>query len=227
VLWTASTEQRKALSMRYALGYINKDGTLLSRVREADFSSNFPLNLQTPVQLFERGIYTPLRPQSTAASFDTHTAIQGDHLIVKHYIKPAPGVRHLKSFKMNDNIFKGEKRAKASWVAAIDAMATATHIGRGHDLTVMQEREMARRLHDSGLEMSWVDRLPSVSTSLDPKVLLATSGNEKLRLFSVSGRFEKLSASGNCFTVVVRHNAPLISCIERAEKTRHEWAIVV
>jgi hypothetical protein len=226
VLWTISTEQRNVLGIRYAPGHIDKDGIPISRVRESDFVS-YSLSTESgpTATLFEQGMYKPLSAQSSTASFETRTSIQGDQLIVKHYIKmaslPRPFMLLGKGVASeNDN------KVKASWIVAIYVLATAKHIGRGHDLTVTQEREMARRLHDKGLEMSWNNRIPTGSMKTNFKMLLTTSGFEKLRFFSASSGYEKGFRSDRCFLVVVRHNAPLLSCIQAAEEKDGAWVVI-
>jgi len=224
VLWTISTEQRAALGIRYAPGHIDKDEIPLSRVREADFNSYIASTASAPTSLFEKGVYKPLIAQPSTASFETRTSIQGDQLIVKHYIETVPRSQISTALAVKGKL--GRNKEKASWITAINSIAMATHIGRGHDLTVTQEREMAQRLHQKGLEMVWHNRIPLYNMESGSKVLLRTSGVEKLRFFSASSGYDKYVNSRDCFAVVVRHNAPLLLSIWAAEEKRDTWVVI-
>ena len=105
-------------------------------------------------------------------------------------------------------------------------MAMATHVGRGNDLTVTQEREIARRLHEDGLVMAWYTGIPLLGIKHDTKALLKTSGNETLRFFAASRGYDKYVLPDCCFSVVVRHNAPLMSCTRVAEDGKKAWIII-
>jgi len=222
VLWEVSTQQRKALGIRYAPGHIYKDGTSLVRVREANFSNYVAKEASVSAKLFDRGEYTPLVPETTVASSETFSSIHGDQLTLKHYMKY---VRQSRYFRVGDSAGNSE-REKALWSSAIDVMAMATHVGRGNDLTVTQEREIARRLHEEGLVMAWYTGIPLLDIKHDTKALLKTSGNETLRFFAASRGYDKYFSLDCCFSVVVRHNAPLMSCIRVGEDGRKAWIVI-
>jgi len=46
---------------------------------------------------------------------------------------------------------KNNYKEKASWIVTIYVLAMATHIGFRHDVTISQEREIARHLHEKDL----------------------------------------------------------------------------
>jgi hypothetical protein len=223
VLWEVSTQQRKALGIRYGPGHIDKDGTPLVRVREANFTNYFSSESSVSAKLFENGEYTPLGLETAAVSFETHTSIHGDQLTLKHYIKRVPQSRYFPAHAKSGG---NSDRQKALWSSAIDVIAMAIHVGRGTDLTVTQEREMARRLHEEGLVMAWYTGIPLFDIKHDTKALLKTSGNETLRFFAASWGYDKYYSPDCCFSVVVRHNAPLMSCIRAAEDAKKAWAVI-
>jgi hypothetical protein len=222
-LWEVSTQQRKALGIRYAPGNIDKDGTSLVRVREANFTNYLGSEPSVSANLFEKGEYTPLVLETTAVIFETHTSIHGDQLTLKHYIKRVPQTRY---FPVHNKSGGNSEKQKALWSSAIYVIAMATHVGRGNDLTVTQEREMARRLHEEGLVMAWYTGIPLFNIKYDTKALLKTSGNETLRFFAASWGYDKYVSPECCFSIVVRHNAPLMSCIRAAEDGTKAWVVI-
>jgi hypothetical protein len=224
VLWEVSTQQRKALGIRYAPGQIDKDGTSLVRVREANFNKAQISEPSVSARLFERGEYTPLISETTAVDFETHSTIHGDQLTLKHYIKVVPQSRYFPVRTNSDGI--NSEKQKALWSSAIYVIAMATHVGRGNELAATQEREMARRLHEEGLVMAWYTGIPLFSIKHDTKALLKTSGNETLRFFAASRGYDKYISPECCFSVVIRHNAPLLSCIRAAEEGKKAWVVI-
>ena len=223
VLWEVSTQQRKALGIRYAPGEIVKDGTSLVRVREANFINAQISQPFVSARLFERGEYTPLVSETTAVDFETHSTIHGDQLTLKHYIKLVPQSRY---FPVRTNSGGNSEKQKALWSSAIYVIAMATHVGRGSELAAIQEREMARRLHEEGLVMAWYTGIPLFSIKNDTKALLKTSGNETLRFFAASWGYDKYISPECCFSVIIRHNAPLLSCIRAAEEGKKAWVVI-
>ncbi|KAL5313019.1 hypothetical protein ACEPPN_019445 [Leptodophora sp. 'Broadleaf-Isolate-01'] len=224
VLWKPSTQPRSAIGIRYAPGHIEKDGTQLSRVREANFSSYQSQGKPVATTLFKSGQYTPLTPQTSAVSFETHTAIHGDQLTLKHYMTQAtPSQFWTVTHETKSDT---SMREKALWTSAIDVLAMATHVDRGNDLTPIQEIEMAKHLHGNGLQMIWCAGIPLLDIEDKTKALLRTSGDEKLRFFAASKGYDKYVHAQRCFAVVVRQNAPLLSCIRIAEESKGAWVVI-
>jgi hypothetical protein len=227
VLWKCSTIQQDVLGIRYIKGGIQRDGISYDRIREADFSS-FSLSSrdQEPITLCKRGQYLGIPLKTEHFSFETRTSIQGSHLVVKHYIqRPTASTFTINDIVVHKKPDQATEKRKASWISSIYVLATGVHVGRGYELTLFQEAELAKRLHDANHAMRWASSfgLPEVEDST--RLILRTSGTESVRFFAAGLCYDKQWPRERCFSFVIRHNAPLLSCVHVAEQTQKPWLI--
>jgi hypothetical protein len=228
-VWQCSTLQRDALAIRCTKGQIKYDATEYDSIREADVWAVVPASAQEPVSLVQYGIYVGLTPQSENFSFETKVSITGNRLTVKQYmLRPRPGVIRGNGTIKFKSMGDGNEKQRASWISSLLVLAMAQHIGRGNELTPYHEQLLAERLYNEGLEMRWAsgfDYIGSPGSERCPKLLLKTYGKETIRFFAAGLCFDKSTIEENCLAFVVRHNAPLLSCIYAAEKTNKPWAV--
>jgi hypothetical protein len=194
VLWNVSTQNRKAISIRYGPGHIDKDGTPISRIREANFSALPNFSATATVELFDEGKYTPITsPVRTAMLFEIRTSIKGDQLILKHYSREVRSSQFVIRTKSNEP----DAKQKASWTSAMDVVALATHFSRRNSFTVNQEQSIAQRLARQELNIAWYPGIPLDKMESGAGALVATSGDEMSRFFSASWGYDEFVSSRN------------------------------
>jgi hypothetical protein len=228
-VWQCSTLQRDALAIRYTKGQIKYDTADYDSIREVDVSAYVVASAQEPVSLIQHGKYLGLTPQSENFSFETKVSIMGSVLAVKRYmLRPKADIIR-GSYSLRWKVVEdGSERQRASWISSLLTLAMARHIDRGNELTPMQEQLLAERLYNEGLDMRWAsgfDYTRSIGRENPPKILLKTYGKEEVRFFAAGLCLDNTSLVENCLALVIRHNAPLLSCIYAAEKTHEAWVV--
>jgi hypothetical protein len=229
VMWQCSTLQRNVLAIKYTKGQIKYDGNDYESIREVDSYAAPPVSSQEPIPLFQFGRYIGLAPKTETISFETKISIRGNRLAVKRYMfRPREGVAYgnmRMTYRMVDDRYD---KQKASWVNSILVLATALHIGHGYELTPENERLLAERLREDVPEMRWasgMDYERAFYSERWPRLLLKTEGKESLRFFAAGVSFYQDFDQKTCLSFVVRHNAPLLSCVYAAQKKNKPWVI--
>jgi len=226
VLWKTTTLQRDVFGIKYTQGHIEREGISYDRVREAEFmNTTFSNNVGRPISLFHEDIYIGLAPKTESLSFETRTSIQGSSVVVKHYIQRQRTSSFIVRDVSHQRSDQDQVRRKASWISSICVLATAVHVGRGHELTPDQERSLADQLYDTDLVMYWASAVDEPKFSEPIQQILKTSGNELHRFFAASLCYDEYRSPQECIHFVVRHNAPLLSCIHIAQQSGRSWLI--
>jgi hypothetical protein len=108
------------------------------------------------ITLFHEGVYMGFAPRTESLSFETRTSIQGSNVVVKHYIQRPRTTSLIVKDVSRKRSDQDTVRRKASWISSICVLATAVHVGRGHELTPDQKRSLANQLITSSLCMQTV-----------------------------------------------------------------------
>ncbi|KIW18621.1 hypothetical protein PV08_02910 [Exophiala spinifera] len=223
ILWTESAGHPDALKIRMQLGQIKKDQVLYSSIREAPFVSR-ALNLSTvpafdAVKGFvmpEVGWQHPIKDR--LYSFDTFASTNGTRLELKHYMR------------YTDSLTKSAQRRKASWVSAIDVLATATHLDLESQMTASLSNTLNMRLTRQLLgNVYWADPFSEPNLDRGMRILIrAGPVYNKVKIFGAGICNE--AQHKVCCQIFIRHRSPLLQCIERAESARLRddcsWVIV-
>ena len=218
VLWQCSTRQGDALGIKYLQGNIQKDGIPYTSIREIETNGSSFKDISEPITLCPTGVYSGIAPQSENVSFSTSTSIKGDRLFFKQYMQRPktnpPGSLDIYSRTPSDQDLE---RKWVSWMQCISILATASHVGRGHELVPAQEEELAMRLHEQGVLMQWRSVFNSKRLESGAFVILKTNGNELLRFLAAASWDENVGKYHGCAKIVIRHGSPLMSCIQIAQ----------
>lgn len=219
ILWEPTVRQDKVFGIRMARGQIRKDEISYDSIREIPFNSTAGSSARQPLVLDKNHRLLPPEVgwnsvlQERLYKFDTIVSVSSSRLELKQYMS------------YTDELIKQPFRRKASWIAAINVLATAYHMKSSNEFTFGQQEALASRLGaiipSSGI--CWTEPFASPKVEEGIKSIIRTAGFERVKIFA-AGVCNEFSEC--CCAVVVSHEAPLLQCIARAEELRSTWLIV-
>lgn len=205
LLWNIDTQQDSALSLKLYKGLLRRNGFKYNRITEAIFYHSGTLDSTEEVELFTQGEFRGLSPRRPKEIYTLETDVSAGikMLEIKQYIT---------TLSSNGNHI----RCRVSWTKSIACLATAIHLGRGHEMTSKVKHELAQRLRDANFSARWASCLIADPWNYrELNLIFMTLGNEELRFFTAGNIIGKNKiVSGLC---VVSHSAPLLACIAIAQ----------
>ena len=224
ILWTESVLQSDALSIRMQRGQIRMGSITYYCIRESAFTSPALCTEDQCVPAFDavRGLIMPeMGPkhkiQDRAYSFQTTASVHGSCIEIKHYMM------------YEESSSKTPEKRKASWIDAISVLATAAHADIESFLTApLAESLMVRLTRDLvAKDACWSDAFYQLPNRSEIRSLMRTGPNPKVKIFGAGVCNERRNL---CCYIVIRHRAPLLRCIAKAEggapKKLGSWAVV-
>ncbi|KAF8847374.1 hypothetical protein BDZ45DRAFT_811632 [Acephala macrosclerotiorum] len=221
MLWFESARHSDALSIRVQGGQIKKDQVTYNSIRENTFTSYVKAGPRVPAFDVVKGLVTPevgwQHPiQDRAYTFETSASVHGTRIEIKHYMV------------YMDSFSKSPHRRKASWISAINILATATHMDLESQLTAKLNQGFNMRMMKELVieDVCWTDPFYSPTVNTGVRSLIRTGGNNMVKIFGAGACCE---ARTICCGVFIRHRSPLLQCIEKAESNAHifkSWIVV-
>lgn len=215
ILWSPIADQKRALGIRVMKGSIRKDNVSYGRVREVWTRGKIgPAKLQ-PITFERKKSKSPTIQRAPGVdpehSFDVNVAVSNDVLEIKRFVA----------------LRVGDRRHKASWLAAAFAIATADHI---NPLGVPDglQKSLGERLMDESLEapMYWAPLpLPPPRIQKGTRTVVSTNEIEPLRVFA-AGCSRDWSEEYGCVRLLIRHGGSLMQCLEAAKATGDTWMLI-
>ena len=222
MLWNESALQSNSLSVCVQRGLIKKDQVSYGSICETPFNSIVGLGRRDLAFDPIKGLVMPEvgwqhKLKDRAYSFETSALTQGGRIELKHYMT------------FTDSISKISQRRKASWISALCVLATASHMDVDSQMTAELTKSLNTRMTQKlvGSDVSWTD--PFSAPKVDPgiRTLIRTGWDQKVEIFAAGACYEFRNVS--CY-VVIRHQTPLLQCIEKAESiiksTNDSWIII-
>jgi hypothetical protein len=214
------------------------DLTLLSivesAVTEARKSSKPPVSkalssMLPPIRDHRPSLYTGFQypfPESEDLSFTTRVSIQGNVLMVKHYIqRPSNRIFVVNDVQSNtDTDLNKVERRSVSWINSVLSLATATHVARDQELMGGQGKILINRLVQDGIVMHRATPFYNHAIDNSSRIILNAS-NESIRFFAAGQSSEYHCPQDDCFILLIRHGS-FLSSISVAHQTLKPWVIV-
>jgi hypothetical protein len=128
-----------------------------------------------------------------------------------------------------DSLFKSVRRRKASWICAINVLATAAHMDIESQMTATLNKSLNVRMTQQLLakDVCWTDPFSPPDIDRGVRTLMRTGADTKVKIFGagVCNELRKI-----CCHIIIRHRSTLLQCIERAESSMDHnemsWIIV-
>lgn len=211
MLWTESARHSDALSIRVQGGQIKKDQIAYHSIRENPFNSIVFAGPRVPAFDAVKGLVMPevgwQHPiKDRAYTFETSASVHGTRIDIKHHMA------------YTNSLSKLPQRWKASWVSAINVLATATHMDLESQLTAKLSAGFNMRLtqHLMSKDVCWTDPFASPKVEREVRTLMRTGANSKVKIFGAGTCNDPRDI---CCHIVIRHQSPLLQCIEKAESS--------
>ena len=222
ILWQLSCQSSGALSIRVQRGQIKKDQVTYNSIRENPFNSIVFAGPRVPAFDPVRGLVLPevgwQHPiKDSAYTFETSASIHGTRIEIKQYMMYTGALSNL------------PQRRKASWISAINILATAIHMD-------LESQNMASFNEALNLTISnqliskdvcWTDPFSSPKIEPGARTLIRTGTNPKVKIFGAGACNEPRDL---CCHIVIRHRSPLLQCIHKAESCmcdeKRSWIVV-
>lgn len=222
LLWNESMSQSDSLSIRVQRGQIKKDQVSYNSICETPFNSMVGLGPRDPAFHPVKGLILPEvgwqhKIKERAYSFETSASIQGGRIELKHYMT------------YTDSMSRMSQRRKASWISAMNILATASHMDTDSQMTAELTKSLNKRMTQRliGSDVAWTDPFSAPKIDAGCRTLIRTGWDPKVRIFGAGACYDFRSV---CCRVAIRHHTPLLHCIERAESMMKaptdSWIIV-
>lgn len=222
LLWSESTQQSDAFSIRVQRGQIRKDEVSYNSIREATFERMAGNGPRLPaLNPFQGLVYPEVGDhhlfKERGYVFETTVSINGSRIEIKHYMAFA------------DSLSKAPQRRKSTWINAITTLATASHLDLESQLTAELMAQLQTRLTKQWIskDICWADPFSSPKIGFEVRTLVRTMGVQKVKIFG-AGNYN--ASRRSCCRIFIRHKSPLVQCIEKAESNEnqynHSWVIV-
>jgi len=222
MLWLESTRHSAALSIRVQGGQIKKDQVTYNSIRENPFNSIVFAGPRVPAFDAVKGLVMPevgwQHPiKDRTYTFETSASVQGTRIDIKHYMV------------YTDSLSKLLQRRKASWISAINVLATAIHMDLESQLTAKLSEGLNMRITQQLItkDVCWTDPFSSPTVDRGVRTLMRTGANNKVKIFGAGACNEPREV---CCQIVIRHQSPLLQCIEKAESNANNeiksWIVV-
>jgi hypothetical protein len=221
ILWLESARHSDALSIRVQRGQIKKDQVTYNSIRENSFSNSSFGGPRVPAFDAIKGLIMPEvgwqhSIQDRTYTFETSASVHGTRIEIKHYMV------------YTDSLIKLLHRRKASWISAINVLATAIHMDLESQLTAKLSEGFNMRIAQQLItkDVCWADPFYLPAIGREVRTLIRTGANIMAKIFGAGACNELRKV---CCHIVIRHRSPLLQCIEKAESSANmekSWVVV-
>ncbi|MCJ1327757.1 hypothetical protein MMC10_004432 [Thelotrema lepadinum] len=223
ILWTESISQSDALRIRVQGGKIRKDNFTFDSIREILCIESNKIQGRR-LRAFDAvdGLVVPGEAwkhtfHNKSYTFETSASLDGTRIEIKHYM----------IFQMDG--FKAPFTRRASWIDAIEVLATAEHMDLESRLTADLSRTLMLRLKNECLakDICWTDNFGRYINQGSGTLLRAGPDIKKKIFGAAASRILRHTEESGCLYVIIRHRSSMLQCIEKAVgRNARTWVIV-